>query len=146
MTSKADFTDQEWKTVLEGPPSAGVIVAAADSGGTFRETFALAKAYAEARKEHGQSELLDEIESAKPEIDHTRFHSFDELKANGLNHVREAIAVLERKATPEEIEAYRRFVLTLAEKVANAHREDGMAISGPERAALDEIAAALGAT
>jgi hypothetical protein len=146
MTGKTDFTEQEWKTVLEGPPSAGVIVAAAARGGTFRETFAIAKAYVEARKEHGQSQLLDEIESAKPEIDHTRFHSFDELKASGLQHLRDAIAVLEQKAAPEEIDAYRRFVLTLASKVASAHREDGVEVSGPEQAAIDEISAALGAT
>jgi hypothetical protein len=144
MTGKSDFTPEEWKTVLQGPPSAGTIVAMAASGGTFRETFAIAKAYVEARKEHGQSELLDEIESAKPEVDHTRFHSFEELKTHGLQNLRDAIAVLEAKATPEEIDAYRRFVLTLADKVASAHREDGMAISGPEQAAIDEIGTALG--
>jgi hypothetical protein len=26
MTGKADFTPQEWELVLEGPPSAGMIV------------------------------------------------------------------------------------------------------------------------
>src|SRR5919108_6351721 len=116
MTGKSDFTEEEWKTVLEGPPSAGLIVASAERGGTFRETFAIAKSYVEARKEHGQSELLDEIESAKPQIDHTRFHSFEELKASGLQHLRDAIAVREQKAAAEEIDAYRRFVLTLAQK------------------------------
>ena len=146
MTGKSDFTEEEWKTVLEGPPSAGLIVAMAASGGTFRETFAIAKSYVEARKEHGQSQLLDEIEAAKPQIDHTRFHSFDELKASGLQHLRDAVAVLEGKATPEEIDAYRRFVLTLAQKVASAHREDGTAVSGPEQAAIDEITAVLGTT
>jgi hypothetical protein len=146
MTGKSDFTEQEWTTVLEGPPSAGMIVAMAARGGTFRETFAIAKAYVEARKEHGQSELLDEIESAKPEIDHTRFHSYEELKTNGLQHLRDAIGVLQGKATPDEIDAYKRFVLTLAHKVGSAHREDGVEISAPEQAAIDEISAALGAT
>ena len=146
MTGKSDFTDEEWKTVLEGPPSAGVIVAAAERGGTFKESFAMAKAYVEARQQHGQSELLDEIESAKPEIDRSRFHSYDELKTAGLQHLRDAIAVLERKATPEEIDAYRRFVMSVAEKVASAHREDGVEISGPERAAMDDVAAAVGTT
>lgn len=146
MTGKSDFNEQEWKTVLEGPPSAGLIVASASRGGTFRESFAIAKAYVEARKEHGQSQLLDEIEAAKPEVDHQRFHSFDELKAAGLQHLRDAVAVLEGKATPEEIDAYRRFVLSVADRVAKAHREDGMDVSGPEQAAMDEISAALGAT
>ncbi len=144
MTGKSDFTEEEWKTVLEGPPSAGLIVASASRGGTFRESFAIAKAYVEARKEHGQSELLDAIESAKPEIDHHRFHSFDELKSTGLQHLRDAIAVLESKATADDIAAYRRFVLSVADRVAKAHREDGMDVSGPEQAAMDEIAAAMG--
>src|SRR2546422_4807599 len=116
MTGRADFTDEEWALVLEGAPSAGMIVVTAQRGGTFRETIAMAKAYAEARKHHGQSELLDEIVSAKPEIDHTRYHSAEELKESGLQHLRDAVQVLDRKATPEELEDYRRFVLTLADK------------------------------
>ena len=144
MTAKADFTDQEWRTVLEGPPSAGLIVATAGHGGTIRETFAIGKAYAEARKDHGASELLDEIVSAKPEVDHTRFRSYDELKQHGLQHLRDAVTVLERKATPQELDDYRHFVVGLAEKVAAAHREDGVAVSAPEQAAVQEISSSLG--
>ena len=79
MTGKADFTQQEWELVLEGPPSAGMIVVTAQRGGTIRETLAIARAYVEARKQHGESELLDEIVAAKPELDHTRYHSVAEL-------------------------------------------------------------------
>jgi len=145
MTGRSDFTEEEWKLVLEGPPSAGMIVVTAGRGGTIRETFAIGKAYVEARKEHGASELLDEIVGAKPEIDHTRYHSFEELKQHGLQHLRDAVQVLERKATREEVEDYRRFVLMLAAKVASAHREGGAAISDGERAAIDEIEANLAA-
>ena len=144
MTGKSGFTEAEWQVVLEGPPSAGLIVVTAQRGGTFRETMAMAKAYAEARQRHGESELLDAIVSARPEIDHTRYHSFEELKEHGLQHLRDAVELLERKATPEEVEAYKAFVLTLAEKVANAHREDGEAVSPAELAAINEIAATLG--
>lgn len=144
MTGKADFSEQDWKLVLEGPPSAGMIVVTAQRGGTIRETFAIAKAYVEARKEHGQSELLDEIVAAKPEIDHTRYHSAQELKENGLQHLRDAVGLLEGKATPDEVDAYKRFVLTLAAKVASAHRESGAAVSEAEQAAIDEIATTLG--
>src|SRR5438874_8300831 len=101
MTGKADFAEQEWQLVLQGPPSAGMIVVTAQRGGTFRETLAIAKAYVEARKHHGESELLDEIVSAKPEIDHTRYHSTEELKDRGLQHLRDAVELIERKATPE---------------------------------------------
>jgi hypothetical protein len=144
MTGKADFTEQEWDTVLEGPPSAGIIIVTASKGGTFRETFAIGKAYAEARKQHGASQLLDEIVSAKPEVDHTRYGSVEELKQHSLQHIRDAVDVLERKATPEELDDFRRFVVALAERVAHAHKEDGMEVSGPEQAAMQEIQASLG--
>ena len=147
MTGKGDFTPEEWTVVLEGPPSAGLIVITAQRGGTFRETYSMAKAYTEARQDHGASELLDEIVSAKPHVDHTRYSSPDELKQAGLQRIRDAVALLEAKATPEETEEYRRFVVTLAEKVANAHREGGdSAVSDAERAAIEEIRGALGAS
>jgi hypothetical protein len=144
MTGKADFTEQEWELVLGGPPSAGIIVVTAQRGGTFRESIAMAKAYVEARQQHGGSELVDEIVSVKPERDHTRYHSVEELKEHGLQHLRDAVALLEQNATPDEVEAYRTFVLTLAEKVANAHREGGQSVSDAERAAIEEISASLG--
>jgi hypothetical protein len=146
MTGKSDFTPEEWKLVREGPPSAGMIVLTAQRGGTFRETFAMAKAYAEARKQHGESELLDAIVSEKPEVDHTRYHSPDELKQAGLQRLRDAIELLETKASPEEVDDYKRFTLNLADQVANAHREDGVSVSPAERAAIEETAATLGTT
>lgn len=144
MTGKSDFTEQEWETVLQGPPAAGTIVATSSKGGTFKESFAIAKSYAEARQEHGASELLDAIVSAKPKVDRHLGHSLEEVKSNGLQHVRDAVAVLESKAAPEEVDDYRRFVLTLSDKVANAHREDGVAVSGLEQGAIADITEALG--
>jgi hypothetical protein len=61
MTTKAAFSPEEWKVVLERPPTAGMIVITAARGGMFRETAGMSKAYAEARAEHGDSELLDQI-------------------------------------------------------------------------------------
>src|SRR3984885_1388241 len=112
MTGKADYSEQEWHLISEGPPTAGMIVITAQRGGTIRETFALAKAYTEARKQHGQSELLDEIVTAKPEIDHTRYHSPEEIKQHGLQHIRDGVALLKQKATADEVEDYKRFVVT----------------------------------
>ena len=146
MTGKADFTSEEWKLILEGPPSAGLIVVTAQRGGTFRETFAIGKAYTEARRAHGESQLLDEIVAAKPERDHARYHSYEELKQGGLQHLRDAVALLEQKATPQEAEEYRRFVLTLADHVANAHREHGENVSPAEKAAIEEITESLRAS
>jgi len=144
MTTKADFSPEEWTAVLEGPPTAGMIVVTAARGGMFRETVAMSKAYVEARQLHGQSELLDEIVAANPKADHTRYRSFDELRNNGLQHLREAVALLESKATAEEVDGYRRFVLAVANKVAAAHREDGQSVSPPEADAIEQITTALG--
>ncbi|HKA95479.1 MAG TPA: hypothetical protein VKD66_04365 [Streptosporangiaceae bacterium] len=145
MTTKAAFSPEEWKAVLEGPPSAGMIVVTAGRGGMFRETIAMSKAYAEARTQHGSSELLDEIVAAKPHIDHTRYHSFEELRDNGLENIRSAVTVLEGRATPEELGEYRRFVVALANKVAAAHREGGQDVSPAEAEAVQQITTALGA-
>ena len=147
MTGKADFTEEEWHLVVQGPPTAGMIVLTAQRGGTFRETFSIAKSYVEARKQHGESALLDEIVSAKPELDRTRYHSPEELRQHGLQHLRDAVALLESKA-PGDVEAYRRFAVGLAGNVADAHREHGNDdnASEAERAAITEIAGALGTT
>jgi hypothetical protein len=144
MTTRAAFSPEEWTSVLQGPPSAGMIVIAAASGGMFRETMAMSKAYVEARAVHGQSELLDEIVAAKPKVDHTRHHSIEELKDAGLQRLRTAVAVLESKAAPDEVDEYRRFILTVANKVAAAHREEGQDVSPAEAEAIDQIADALG--
>jgi hypothetical protein len=146
MTTKAAFSPEEWKTVLEGPPTAGMIVITAARGGMFRESIAMSKAYAEARGQHGESELLDEIVAAKPELDHTRYHSAEELRDNGLGHLRDAVALVGAKATPGELDGYRRFVLALASKVAAAHREEGQSVSPAEAQAIQQLTAALGTT
>jgi head-tail adaptor len=147
MTTKADFTPQEWELVLEGPLSAGMIVITAQRGGMLRETVSMAKAYAEARQHHGQSELLDEIVAVKPKLDHTRYHSLEELKEHSLGHLRDAVALLQGKVTTQELDEYKHFIITLADKVAHAHREHGhgaQAVSASEEAAMAAITEALG--
>ncbi|HWM62793.1 MAG TPA: hypothetical protein VNP96_02265 [Solirubrobacterales bacterium] len=145
MTGRADFTEQEWETVLEGPASAGLIVSTAQRGGSFRESFSLAKAYTEARTAPGASGLIDEIAQSKPKVDRARHSSAEELKEHHLGIVREAVSLLEAKASPEELEDYRRFTLGLAERVANAKKEqDDQPVSDAERTAIDEISTALG--
>ena len=149
MTGKADFTEEEWKTVLEAPPSAGLLVIASDRGGSIRETFSMAKAYTEARKQHGESELLDDLVNAKPEMDHTRYHSPEELKEACLKHLTDAVGLLKEKATPEELDEYKKFIVGLANRVAEARKEGFMGLSGErvsddERGAIQEIETALG--
>jgi hypothetical protein len=134
MTDKADFTPEEWDLVREGPPTAGMVALTAERGGSFRESWALAKAYAEARKEHGESELLDALVAEKPDL--KRYKTAEELEAQGLGRLAEAITLLEQKATPGEVLAYKKFALDVAERVSEAHKEG-------DRAAIEKIAASL---
>ncbi|MGA9761629.1 MAG: hypothetical protein WBQ14_04325 [Gaiellaceae bacterium] len=145
MTGKTEFTLEEWELVLVGPPCAGLIVVTAQRGGVFKETFAIGKAYSEARRLNGQSQLLDEIVGARYDRRHARYRNAAEMKRGGLKNLREAVALLEQKATPDELAAYKRFVLTVVDRVASAHREGDTDISPAEQAAIDEIATALGA-
>ena len=145
MTTKAAFSPSEWQLVLEGPPGAGLLVIAASRGGTFRETIAMSKAYAEARAQHGESELLDEIVAEKPRMERGKVHNPEELRDQALDCLRDVTTLLEHKATVEEREDYRRFVLTVAGKVAAAHREGGKQVSPAEEQAILDITTALGA-
>ncbi|HWE11251.1 MAG TPA: hypothetical protein VG325_18015 [Solirubrobacteraceae bacterium] len=152
MTRKADFNAEEWSTVVNGPLYAGMRMISADRGGTLRESLAMGRAYQEARQHQGESELLDELVSSPPGIDP------DQVRQAGGNiaavmsqQLREAMGILEGKATPSELDAYKTFVMTVAQAVAGAHKEGGFLgiggkqITDAENQALDEISVALGA-
>src|SRR5690349_22161988 len=119
MTTKAAFTEQEWDLIRSGPPAAGLMVITASGGGMMRETFEMAKVYADARKEHGESELLDELVATKPERDHTKYHPVEEMHEGSVRRLKDAVALLEDKATPQEVDDYRRLIRTLADRVAH---------------------------
>lgn len=144
MTGKDAFTDEEWEAISEGPPIAGLFVLTAERGGSFRESFALAKAYAEARQQHGESEVLDALVAEKPKVDRHKYGTPEALRTDGVARLQQAVAALEAKGTPDDVQAYQRFVLELARRVAAAHKEHGEEISPAEQEALDAIAAALG--
>jgi hypothetical protein len=151
MTSKADFNAEEWSTVVDGPLYAGMRVISADRGGTLRESLAMGRAYQEARQHHGDSELLDELVKSPPSIDpDTLRDAGGNIATVASQQLREAIGILDGKATAAETDAYKRFVMTVAQAVAGAHKEGGFLgiggkqISDAENEALDEISAALG--
>ena len=70
-------------------------------------------------------------------MDHTRAHSPGEIRGHRLRRIREAIALLEQKATPPELDDYRRFVTSLAQRVAGAETEGkDQPVSEAESAAI----------
>jgi hypothetical protein len=145
MTTKSEFNADEWERVARGPALAGLMVMLADRGGTIRESIALGKAYAEARRDGG-SELLEQLVASAPQIDPQSVGQPDQLP----ERIREAVRTVEEKATPEEAEQYRSFVLRLADVVAHAHKEGGVLgiggkeVSPEEQAVLDRLASTLG--
>ncbi len=143
MTSQEAFTPEEWTTIMEGPTSAAMAVITSSRGGTFRETFAEAKFFAEARRHHGASELLDAIVSHKPVSDRSRPHSKEDLVTSAVKHLGQAVAIITKKATPQELADYRSFVTSLCAAVAAAHREGDAVVSSEESAVIDQVNAAM---
>jgi hypothetical protein len=151
MTRKADFNAEEWATVAEGPLYAGMRVISADRGGTLRESLAMGRVYQEARGAHGESELLDELVKSPPSVDPNRVREAGgDISAVASERLRDAIAIVGAKTTPEETDAYKRFVMTVAQAAASAQKEGGFLgiggeqISDAEKQALDEISTTLG--
>lgn len=152
MTKRADFNAEEWSSVVNGPLYAGMRVISADRGGTLRESLAMGHVYQDARQRHGESELLDELLKSPPSIDPDRLREAgSDIAAITSQQLRDVISVLEAKGTSAEVDAYKRFVMSVAQAAAGAHKEGGFLgiggkqISDGENQALDEISMALGA-
>jgi hypothetical protein len=118
---------------------AGLLVSVSDRGffDTFKEAGALAKHVARAR-ENTSSELIRELAEGRGTGFGLR-SSPDEVEGETLEALRASVKTLEAKA-PEEVDAYRRFVIQVAESVASAAEGGGPG----EGEALAKIKSALG--
>ena len=149
MATKADFNAEEWTTLAEAPLLAGIRVAGAGRGGTIRESIAVSRVYAEARAGESESELLDALVASPPGIDPRRLTAGGDIAAASAERLREGVGLLGAKGSPEDVEAYKRFVLSVARGAAEAHKEGGFIgiggeqVSDEEQAALDEIRGVL---
>jgi hypothetical protein len=138
MATKTDFTEDEWETMQKGVSGAGMLVSLADSGffDTFKEVGAMTK-HLKAAHEQSPSTLIRDL----AEIKGTGFgvrSSPQEVETETLSALGKAVSTLETKA-PDEVEAYRSFVLDVAESVAQAAKDTGAAETG----ALEKIKTAL---
>jgi hypothetical protein len=144
VTKRGDFNAEEWATVLEAPALAAAEVMTAERGGTIREAAALARTYQEARQQH-TSELVDAVIAEPPRLDPAQVKAPDALAQRADTQLRAATELLRAHATPDELDDYRRFVLSVARGVARAHKEGGFLgiggkeISDAEQAAIDRI-------
>ena len=119
MATKTDFTQDEWEALQKGVTGAGFLMAVSDRSffDSFKEAGALARHLGEARQS-GSSELIRELAETRS----TGFGVTDspaEIESETLEALRKAIAALVAKA-PEEVDAYRGFVLEVAESVGKA--------------------------
>jgi hypothetical protein len=139
MATKADFTEQEWQLLEQGAAGAGMYVATSEPGfwDSFKEASALAKHLADAHA-HNDNELVRELAKS-----HDRpFGATDspaEIQEKTVATLSEAVQALTEKA-PDDLPAYRKFVLDVAQSVADAAK----GVGSKETEALDQIKAALG--
>jgi hypothetical protein len=140
MATRADFTDEEWKALQTGAGGAGMLVAISDRGffDTFKEASALAK-HVKAAHEQSESTLVREIAGDVHASPFGLTASPEEIEAGTVGSLHEAVAALTAKA-PDDLPAYRRFVLDVAQSVAEAAH--GVAASESE--ALATVRTAVG--
>jgi hypothetical protein len=147
VTIRDAFNADEWSAIASAPVLAGMMVMAADRGGTVRETLSISRAYADARAAKDTGQLLAAVISSPPQMGQAGVRVDPQtLASDAPATLRRAIDLLEERATQDEVVEYKRFVYGLADGVARAHREGGVLgiggkdVSEPEQEALDRIA------
>lgn len=153
MSQPKSFSDAEWSLLGDAPLAAATAVAMASTGGGRSEAHAMVAGWREAGKRCGRSELMRAIVTRlAPERQPGggAGYAYANIVDEAVGLCGQAVALLQRSATPEELEEYRAFVIALAEHVAWAHKEGGVmglggeAMSREERSMMGVIARALG--
>jgi broad specificity phosphatase PhoE len=155
MTSKADFTEEEWARVKRAPFVAGLAISLADPGGPIeavKETAATLRTVREGAGS-GRGELVDAIAR---EVTSERQNPLKGFKARGatagadiLDELREVNAIVTAKATPEEAAGYREWLTSAAKEAADAAKEGGfmgfkaVRVSEGEQKMLDRLSEVL---
>jgi transcription antitermination factor NusG len=158
VTAKASFTDEEWERVRRAPMVAGMAITIADPGGPIeisKEGMATLRA---ATVPPSQQELLAAVAldiQAMIQQKQNPGRSFKPKSAANagaeiLDELRAVDAIVAEKATPEETEAFRDWLVATAQAAADAAKEGGfmgfgaVRVSDGEHAMLDQIRGALG--
>jgi hypothetical protein len=156
MLTKNDFAASDWNTLRDTPYLVGLATLLAEPSGlgTIKESIALTMGIWE--NQASEFPLIRdltsraEMQSAQNSL-RGRLSASQGERAKGvirdlaLEQARSSIAMLSGKANPDEINAYRKFLYGLAEKVANASREGGIlgfggkAVSPAEQSFLDDL-------
>jgi hypothetical protein len=162
MTSKADFTEEEWARVKRAPFVAGMAISLADPGGpieAFKETAATLKTVLATGQQGGRGEFVDGIAREVAEEARQRKNPLGGFKPSkgataGVEILDELGAVhrlVAEKATPEESAALRDWLLATAQAAADAAKEGGFMgfhaerVSAGEQQMLDRLREVLAA-
>jgi hypothetical protein len=157
MTSKTSFTDEEWERMCRAPMVAGMAITIADPGGPIeiaKEGMATIRA---ATLPPSQQELLAAVALDIQAMLQQKQNPAGAFKptsaatagAELLDEVRAAVAIVSEKATPEESEAFRGWLLAAAQAAADAAKEGGFMgfgaeqVSAGERTMLDQLRGVL---
>lgn len=152
MGLKELFTSEEWENLVSLPygVSMAVMVASPNVLGIWSETKAMMQEPAVQAAQSGSplvGLLLADLQPRIREILKTQQEAWKHdqagYQARTLDACRRAAGSL-AKISPEEASAYKKWVLGIGLKVAEAAKEHGVAVSDPEKAALAEFAGALG--
>ena len=158
MSAQDKFTPEEWKSLLKTPMLVSYAVAGAAPSreeGFIKEMSAVADAIIEGGQGTAKDSLLGAVVAdivAGAEDDQrgqTEKLSVDEVKNRALENCRTVADLLQAKATAEESDEYKRWIIRVAHSVASATKEGGIfgfggqQVSGGEVAIINEIGEAL---
>jgi hypothetical protein len=158
MASKSDFTPEEWKTIVAAAPMVGLAVTCASPNGPWgvmKEMLSMGMAMAEMLEKGSSDTLIAELvadlkaRQTKPEPPEG-MKDPEQCKQAALDHVRAVNDVLNRKIKPEEADEFKKWLLAVGRRVAEAANEGGVfgfggeRVSDAEKNVLRQIAFALG--
>lgn len=159
--TRSRFQPDEWECLMRGFGRPAALVAMAEPGGTLEETFVTFVALGEARAQLAQVPLIQALLTPDPEEEFARraaesrraeHEPFDpeRFQQEVLTELRQALTVLRRVGTPEEVDAYQQLVLHVCTRVAGAYREGlqmggagALGVAPAEQAAIEAVQAAM---
>jgi len=147
MTTKADYTEEEWAALRRAPMVAGFAVSLADPGGPIELTKESLAAMKAAGAPPSDDELLVAVSQdalAQQQQRHNVLKEIDLKAATAreqiVDELRKVNEILSAKATPEEADAFREWLMQAAQDSANAAKEGGFLGIGATRVSEGEEA------
>jgi transcription antitermination factor NusG len=154
MTSRQDFTDEEWTRIRRAPLVAGFAISIADPGGPIELTKETMASLRSATLPPSREELLAAVALDVQAMAQQKQNPLGNFKpTNGqlvLDELRAVNEIVTAKATPQEVEAFRGWLVATAQAAADAAKEGGFMgfgaeqVSAGEQQMLAQVRAALG--